>query len=201
MKRQVLTIPLLILLFGLSSCAYGIKALPEDLKEGLSASPSFKEIILDPKAAIGKKVLLGGVILETRVSQERTTLVVLQKPLNGNDRPLQNDQSAGRFLVEWGGRFLDPAIYKAGRELTVIGEITEERSEKIGEMTYRYPAISADYLYLWQDRFYPPRDFYGPGPYWPRYPYYREPFPYRYPYWGWPFRYPITFYPSSSGHR
>jgi len=194
-KKQAVLLCAAVMAYGLSACAYAPRAIPDDLKTGLSEGLSFKDIILDPKSAAGKRVLLGGVIIEARLLQEKTTLVVLQMPLDQHDRPVKNDQSEGRFLLEWGGRFLDPAIYKAGRELSVIGEITEERIEKIGEMDYRYPVVSASHIYLWQDQIYTPSPFYAPDPYWLGYPYYREPFPYRYPYWSWPRRHPIVFYP------
>ncbi len=169
MRRSCLL--LILFLSGLGGCAYGLNAIPEDLKEGLSPGVVFQEVIREPESAIGKRVLWGGVILKTTVFEGRTVIEVIQKPLDRTERPLQTDQSEGRFLVEQTGKFLDPAIYAEGREVTVIGELTKEVKKQIGEMAYRYPYVVVSFIHLWNPRpetvrpFYPPQ-FYCGMPYW-----------------------------------
>ncbi|MFQ5588014.1 MAG: Slp family lipoprotein [Nitrospiria bacterium] len=152
--------PVLMLAFLASGCLHGVRAIPEDLKQRVTPNLAFHEVIRDPAASVGKTVLLGGVILKTTVYKERTVLEVIQKPLGFRDRPLETDESGGRFLVERTGQFLDPGIYKAGREVTLIGEIVKEERKPLDEMEYRYPYVTASHLYLWPERpepavFYP----------------------------------------------
>ncbi len=177
----------IILFIALSGCVHGVKAIPDRFKEGVSRV-SFQELGRNPKAAIGKTVLLGGTIIETINHKEGTRLEILQKPLDRYDRPLEGDESHGRFFIEQPGAFLDPAVYEKGRELTVIGKITKERVQNIGELEYRYPYIVVAHLHLWKKRAeysgiraYP---LYYPQPYWyGPYPYYMQPYGnYMYPF-------------------
>src|SRR5262245_24025136 len=60
----------------------------------------------------------GGVIAETRPSQDRTCFLVVDMPLDDAARPVRVDQSGGRFLACTQG-FLDPEVYAPDRLLTV----------------------------------------------------------------------------------
>lgn len=173
---------------ALVGCAYGTRAIPDDLKAQITPGVTFREVIRDPGFSIGRRVLWGGTIVGTTVNEAGTVLEILQKPLDDRDRPRQTDESGGRFLVERVDVFLDPAIYTEGREVTVFGEITEERRLPVGEMTYAYPYLVASHIHLWRKR--PPAGeryagvpygypyFYPYNPYFPYYPY---------PYWYRPF--------------
>jgi len=54
----------------------------------------------------------------------------------------------GRFLVEVES-FLDPAIYSAGRQITVAGVATGKEMRKLGQINYTYPVLTSKELYLW----------------------------------------------------
>ncbi len=138
----------LVAVVTLSGCAYGTRAISEDLKVQITPGVTFREVIRDPGLSIGKRVLWGGTIVRTTVTERGTILEILQKPLDHRDRPLRTDESEGRFLIERINAFLDPAIYKEGREVTVIGEITEERRLPLGEMVYAYPYLVSSHIHL-----------------------------------------------------
>jgi outer membrane lipoprotein len=138
--------------------------------EELSPNAGFKTVIRDPAASVGKKVLWGGEIIETKTHEEFTLIEVIQKPLGFKERPSRADESSGRFLVEYRGQFLDPAIYKAGREITIVGEIIRAEKKKLGQMNYRYPYVRTSYVHLW-----PARPKYVRAPY-PLPRYYCDPF-------------------------
>ncbi len=202
LKQMVIVLPMVLL----SACFSGVKAVPEDLRPIITPNLTFQEVIMDPAASVGKTVLVGGVILQTTVYEGGTILEVIQKPLGRRDRPLETDQSAGRFLVEKAGQFLDPGIYKEGREITIVGEIIKEEKKPLGEMEYRYPYLSAAHIHLWQERSEPAHYYsYCRSPfvhdcYDPFYPpyFYRGPF-IPYPYGAWPYRSP--FFPRHFPHR
>ncbi|MBW1918361.1 MAG: Slp family lipoprotein [Deltaproteobacteria bacterium] len=159
----------LILLFGLAAgCA---PVFSQAMLDQVDRDLSFTAVAADPETYLGKTVLWGGVINQTRPKEGKTELEIVQKNLDRRHRPEDGDTSLGRFLVEYAG-FLDPAIYKAGREITVVGEVKGSEVRKLGETDYRYPLIAALSLHLWPQ----------PIPY-ERYPYYWGP-PYPYYYWG-----------------
>jgi len=208
-KPTIFPLFLILCLSGLSACAGPI---PKHLMEEVSPDADFESVIRNPSLAIGKKVLWGGEILETKTHAEYSLIEVIQKPLGFKERPLASDESRGRFLVEYRGQFLDPAIYKAGREVTIVGEIVKSETKKLGEMNYRYPYVSASYVHLWPEQpkhlVVPyPTPYYYCGPFWrgcryPFDPYYPDPYFYADPFFGrpfgiWPHRPPYFF----RGHR
>lgn len=160
---------LLVFLF-LNSCAPFSKELRQQVDRDITW-PMLKK---DPKSYIGKKVLLGGVIIETKNKPEETIILVRQTELDYEKRPKDRDQSAGRFMVRYRG-FLDPDIYQSGREITLIGEIAGEQVLPLGDIIYTYPVILAQEIKLWPKRseFIPVYPWFWERPYfwWP--PYYR----------------------------
>ena len=112
------------------------------------------ELRQHPSAFIGKYVLLGGEIIETRIATDVTTIMVLALRLDYEKRPLTSTESGGRFIVRQ-PTFLDPAIYRPGRKVTVAGVVVGEKAMPLGEITYRYPVIENRELYLWPEEVYP----------------------------------------------
>jgi outer membrane lipoprotein len=127
----------------------------------------------DPAAYQGKMVLLGGVIVQTTPKGGVTEIEVVQKELTSSGEPLITDKSAGRFLVVADG-FLDPAIYKPDRRLTVAGEVLPPEVRRLGDVDYRYPVLAARDLHLWAPLQRPMNLYWGFG----------AGYPYAYPYWG-----------------
>ncbi len=181
-NKEIVSLLVILSFFSLNACAGPI---PKDMRDTVSPNTGFEGVIHNPAGSVGKTVLWGGEIIETKTEEEYTLIEVIQKPLGFKERPLAGDESAGRFLVEYRGQFLDPAIYKAGREITIVGEIIRAEKKKLGEMNYRYPYVLASYVHLWPKRVQqiraPYRSPYYCDPFWPgcRYafdPYYPSPY-------------------------
>jgi outer membrane lipoprotein len=172
-----------VLLFS-AICLQACSVIPREVRKEVDGTLSFRELKEDPEAHAGKKVALGGEIVETRNFPDESLIEVLQKRLRAGDVPEETDESEGRFLVSHPG-YLDPAIYRSGRYVTVVGEVRGSRTLRIGEADYRYPVLSSIFLYLWPRR----EIFYGPYHY---YPYYYPPY---YPYGVFWFYYPYPVWP------
>jgi outer membrane lipoprotein len=99
---------------------------------------------------------------------------------------MDTDESEGRFLVHHSG-YLDPAIYRSGRHLTVVGEVMGGKSLKIGEAEYRYPVLTSKFLHLWAKA----HRYYGPN----YYPYYYPIYPYGGLYYNWLLYYHYPLWP------
>lgn len=110
----------------------------------------FEQLQKDPEAFQGKTVLLGGDIIETKNLPDKTLLVVLQHTLGPNKRPVSEDVSLGRFIISAPG-FLDPAIYRTGRKVTVVGIVIGKEVRPLGELKYTYPVISKKELHIWPE--------------------------------------------------
>jgi outer membrane lipoprotein len=173
MKRILLG--LFLLTVWCVSCAPFSKEVMRQVDENLTYPVVRKNLA----AYQGRNILWGGVIVKTIVRKGESLIIVRQTELDSEKRPTNLDRSAGRFLVQ-SPEFLDPAIYAAGREITVVGELAGTEILPLGETQYTYPLILAKEIRLWEKR--------QAGPYDPYYwPYWGYPFGwYRYPYWGYP---------------
>ena len=146
----------------LSACAATI---PPDALTGVDQGISFESLGNDPEAFVGKTVVLGGDIISTENRPEKTILVVLQHDLDGDLKPLGDDQSKGRFMVIV-PEFLDPVIYAKSRRITAVGTVTGKEIRQLNNIPYVYPVIEETYLRLWpveriQDS--EPRVYFGIG--------------------------------------
>jgi outer membrane lipoprotein len=147
-------------------------------------------------AYVGRRVRWGGELVTTKPGKQETCFEIVQRPLDGEARPRETDDSLGRFVACANG-FYDPAIYAPGREITVLGTVREPVTDTIGEYEYSYAKVAAEEIYLWpkrsrRSRVYYAHDpwpyYYGPYYYGPHYPYYPGPGHPWYPYWP-PYRY------------
>jgi outer membrane lipoprotein len=139
-------------------------------QEAQSEDLTFSMVLQNPDAYVGDIVLWGGSIIETRNFKEGTEIIVLETPLGREERPRSAKQSGGRFIA-MSSRFLDPALYKAGRKITLAGQITGKKALSLGETTYTYPVVTVKQLHLWERRpryvyHVYPYDDWGWGPYW-----------------------------------
>jgi outer membrane lipoprotein len=133
---------------ALASCATaisreGLKRVDDDL--------DFSRLLRDPQASMGKTVLFGGTILEIENYPHITVLAVIQYPLGSGNRPDTRKSSGGRFLVST-PEFLDPAIYRLGRQVTVLGSVSGQEARPLQETMYTYPIIELSEIYLWPER-------------------------------------------------
>lgn len=132
-----------LILLTVSAC--GPKVL-----NGVDIDPhlAFEVVKINPEVHKGKRMMVGGEIIEVRNLKESTEIDVLEKPLASDRSPLMIDLSRGRFLVVHPS-FLDPDIFKVGRRLTVIATITGGRLQKIGEAEITIPIFETDKIHLW----------------------------------------------------
>ena len=158
-----------------SGCATIIK--PQELRGITQEKAALTQVVKSPEAYKGRTVLWGGRILRAVNKKGGTMIEILQLPLDSSDRPKDVDTSGGRFLVMYPG-YLDVAIYRPGREITVAGKVQGIRKLPLGEIEYDYPLLKASKIHLWKVR---PETIEVHHEYWP-YPY-CYPCWWAYPYW------------------
>ena len=167
-------IPLTLLLIIVSLAGCG--GAPQTIRHAPDADVSLSQVRAAPEQFRGATVRWGGSIVAVRNLRDESVIEVVARRLEHGGRPLDEDRSDGRFLARVKG-FVDPAIYAAGREVTVRGTVTGMVEQTIGEHRYAYAQVVAEDVYLWPPRL-PPQTYYY-EPFWdPWYP------------WGWPYYYP-----------
>ena len=128
--------------------------------------------------------ILGGVIVETKLTEMGSQIEALFIPVNASGYLKDTSHYQGRFLAVYSRSkgILDPLVFKKGREITLAGDFMEVRKGKIDEMEYSYPVFEVRQIYLHEE--------YQNYPYaWPYYPYY---YPYYSPYY---YRSPFMYDP------
>jgi outer membrane lipoprotein len=131
--------------------------LSKQTRSEIDRTVTFSELRKHPDSFVGTVVVLGGEIVAIENEQNTTLLELLQKRTDLFMRPRDEDATEGRFLVLASG-FLDPAVYKEGRRITVAGQVSGKRTQRLGNIDYVYPLLQAKELYLWPD--YPERVYY-----------------------------------------
>ena len=160
--------------FFLLSCS----VVSENVRKEAVSDLSFNELRQNTQQYIGRTVILGGYILETRNLPDVSKIIVLQTPLEYRDRPESREGSEGRFMVVREG-FLDPEIYKKDKPVTVAGKVEGKETVKIQEYSYPIVRIRAEEIYLWEEKVYRSPYYYDP---WYYDPFYYDPFyPWIYP--------------------
>lgn len=139
--------PILSVLFAiiLTGCSPGLSQ--QSLSKVTYMGP-FSELQENPNQFIDEIVIFGGKIIEINVTPTSSELMVLQMPLNNQNRPENPDQSKGRFLVR-SEQFLDPAIYQQGALLSTVGIIKGSKEQAIGGFNYVYLLLEAIEIKLW----------------------------------------------------
>ncbi|OGW26830.1 MAG: hypothetical protein A2X56_10640 [Nitrospirae bacterium GWC2_57_13] len=148
-----------ILLALLAGCA---SPFPKEMLAKVDKKILFTDLLKDPGRYQGAWVMLAGMIVETRNTREGAAIEVLQKPQDSRGRPLQTDDSDGRFII-LSSEYLDAAVYHKGRLITVVGEVTGQRIQPLGEIEYRYPLLRASSMHLWEPYSTGPRFQFGIG--------------------------------------
>lgn len=128
------------------ACAGGIS---KQTRSQVTYFGPFDAVQQAPEKYRGETVMWGGKIINTVPGEKSTELVVLQLGLSSQDRPEDNDQSGGRFIVR-SSRFLDPAVYPQGTLVTVVGPVKGAETRPIGQMAYRYPVMDVIEIKKWQ---------------------------------------------------
>ena len=103
------------------------------------------------RGAPGDHVRWGGQVVGVHNGANESCFEIVGKVLGSDGRPLVHDRSEGRFIACRAG-FYDPAVFKDGREVTIVGTVNRFDSHRIGDYDYRYPIVMADVVYLWPER-------------------------------------------------
>lgn len=154
------------------SCAHVISKEYADIS---AKDIPFQQLIKKTDAYLNGLFIFGGTIAETKITGKGTEIEVVQTPLDRLGNIIDRDISEGRFIIRT-TKYLDPLIYRNGRDVTVAGILTGSRKRLLGEIEYAYPVFDAKEIYLWKEE-----------------KYYH--YPYVYPYWHDPFYYPFMYYP------
>jgi outer membrane lipoprotein len=110
---------------------------------------SFRDVQASPESYKGRVLVLGGEVLKAKRLHDSTQIELLQLPLKDGDEPsLDRQQSQGRFLALQ-QEFLDPATMVKGTRVTIVGEVSGVKTDRLDDVEYRYPTLIVKHLHVW----------------------------------------------------
>ncbi|MEO8340547.1 MAG: Slp family lipoprotein [Nitrospirota bacterium] len=147
-----------ILLVGCSSQ----RIVPESMESLVDRTVSFQDVLASPESYKGRVLVFGGEVLKATRLHDSTQIELLQLPLDDGERPsFDRQQSQGRFLVLQ-QEFLDPATMLEGTRVTIVGEVSGAKTDRLDDVEYRYPTLMMKHLHIWRVQSYRRRQ---PGPF------------------------------------
>lgn len=178
MRQKVKLGGLLVLLGMLAACA---SKPPAAVSKIPAAQLSLAEVRAEPQRFVGSEVRWGGVIASVENKASETWIEVVGRELQKDAQPKLKGSSEGRFIAAMQG-FADPAVYKEGYLLTVLGELQPPVTRPIGDYAYVFPRVSVTGSYLWRVEKLQYPDYPPPWWYYDPWPFYHRPYhPYYYP--------------------
>jgi outer membrane lipoprotein len=192
MKNYLGAFSLFFLALLLCSCAPVLSR--GALREG-ERNVSFKILRDNPAEYIGGLYVLGGIIVQTKLTPHGSEVEAMHVPVNRYGYFEGRGRSEGRFIAVMPAEqgVMDPEVFTRGRGMTIAGRFTGIKKEKIDDMEYAYPVFEINDFYLWPN-YYQGYDHYYPGYYYdPRY--YPRSYDYWDPWWGYPrYNYYFDYY-------
>jgi len=128
-----------------SACSSSV---PSQIRDTPQGAPELVEAQQRSDELSGQTVRWGGNIQRIQNRQDHSRLEVIAFPLRSDGRPLDTDQTQGRFIADI-DHFLEPEVYTEGRQITVVGRLQGTENHAIGEFSYSYPVIKVEHYYLW----------------------------------------------------
>ncbi len=148
-------------------------SLPPKIADAPREDVDYSQASANSEQLKGVPIRWGGTIIEVRNEEEYSEIHVIYYPLNIYGRPKLRKQNGGRFLMQ-SKKFLDPAIYVEGAEITIAGTLNGEIERIIGNKTIKLPLITSSGSFLWPNFKSVPFPYYnrfGPYPYYGLSPY------------------------------
>lgn len=114
-------------------------------------SVSFADLRQNPDRYRGRTLLLGGAIAAVRaLPGGGSELEMVQFPTDRRGRITATNTSGGRFIAR-DGVFRDPAIYRPGRLMTLVGKVEGVQKGHLGGIDYSYPVLTVVEFHLWPE--------------------------------------------------
>ncbi len=140
-----ISLKLLMLFALLTACASGP---PFERDAYYSPQPYPRDILQKDPLPIGDHLVWGGEVIALENLKNRTRIEILAYPLDARRRPMRDEPSRGRFLVEQTG-YLEAVDFPPRRLVTVYGTLQRKITGKVGEAAYQYPLLEAAKIHRW----------------------------------------------------
>jgi len=120
----------------------------DQIRSEAERAVSFQTLVNATTRYVGKTVILGGYIIETKPVAGETNMTVLQTPLLTGEKPDSMSRSQGGFILTYKG-YLEPEVYEKNRRVTVAGKVVGRVTD--GDGNCPNPCLRLEYrqIYRW----------------------------------------------------
>jgi starvation-inducible outer membrane lipoprotein len=134
---------------ALSACA-AHPVFPPKVLEGVDSNFDFARWRMMPNEAEGKKVQLGGQIVQSQTSGDTVTIVVSQMPIVEHPAygPKDNGKNNGEFVITYQGQ-IKALNLQPGNRVIVIGTTRPSKVVTAGDFSRSFPIVAAQCLHVW----------------------------------------------------
>ena len=144
MSAVRITLLITLLVFSIASCS----VIPEEIRREAEPPVPFKTLVQEADKYVGKTVVLGGYVLETKDEYQQTTIEVLQAPLTARYGPRSKEHSQGSFVVSYKGP-LRSDIYSPNCKVTVAGKVVGYAVENFETCPHPCLKIESRNIHVW----------------------------------------------------
>ncbi len=143
----------------------GCSGLPSTMRGKAFSNISLATVNANPAVYQNKSFRWGGTIINVANEKDSSQVQILYYPLSRYGSPLTDRTTQGRFAIT-SAKFLDPAIFKEGVEVTVTGILSGEIKQQIGKKALTLPLLEVEKIHIWSDynrrddRYYPQQYYY-----------------------------------------
>jgi starvation-inducible outer membrane lipoprotein len=139
----------LLVFFVLNSCA-PLATFPPEVSKGADKNFDFHAWRVLPKATVGRKIQLGGRIVQVNEEQDALVIITAQLPIVERPAfgPRDTGKRAGEFAVFYPGA-INPKSLRYGNRLMVIGVTEQPKIVTVDEVQRTLPTLTAQCLHIW----------------------------------------------------
>lgn len=123
---------------------------PPKVMDGVDANFDFARWRMMPNEAQGKKVQLGGQIVQSQVSGDIVTILVSQLPIVEHPAygPKDNGKNNGDFIITYQGQ-IGTHLLQPNNRVMVVGTTRPSKVVTVGDVTRSFPIVAAQCLHVW----------------------------------------------------
>ena len=143
----------------------GCSGLPSTMRDSSYLNINLATVKANIATYQNKPLRWGGTIINVVNEKDSSQIQVLYYPLSRYGSPRTDRTTEGRFAIT-SSKFLDPAIFKEGLEITVTGVLSGEIKQQIGKKLLTLPLLTVEKIHIWSDynrvddRYYPQHYYY-----------------------------------------
>lgn len=134
----------------LSACAPRVIFTPEAMT-GVDPDFDFTRWRMLPNQAEARKILLGGMIIQSDVQSDTITIATAQLPIVESPAygPKDTGKRSGEFAIVYRGK-LESSFLQPGNRVMVVGTTHEPKIVVINDSPRNLPTVMAQCLHLWK---------------------------------------------------